>query len=506
MIAVVAMSILATLGTMPDGRVVRLEKHQFEQYIKRWHPDAKNNEKPRRKEARKRIDLYKDRGRKHIEEAIDKLYRNAKVKEWRKAFIEFAEFQNVTNRVIRETSTVYSEPANRLIKGDAKKYKEFQDLVSYDHKLRSVNRLGNLTNDVLVWPTVVESRPVLRVVTQDRLAAIPHPNDPLKPALYIVDQFPDGMSVKPTDPHYLGMSELEWLVLDKEWNVLSVTEHGLDRMPALLWHREEPDEMLLDWHSGQDLTSAHLAVALLNTMMLKHQKGGTKQAYATGDTSGVARGQAFDEESLLELGDGVTLNTIDMGADPSTYIEAVRAVIKQIAANRGIPESVFDLSYQATSGFEIELKRTGLREIRRDQIMVFKPFERKLADLWSLVLEKSDSEWKFSTDGWSVDFGEIDTPQDPAARLEYWRKSEELDLINRVQMYMKLNPEATPEEAKAAIEANRKERVKVMRTFQAEGQSPFSPRPEGGQTRPGGRVTPEDARLRQLAKEALRGA
>ncbi len=487
-------SILETLGTMPNGEVARLDVDGLRRSMERWRPNHKDEE-ARRKETKKRLDLYKDRGRKYIEDAVDKAYRNPQSREWRKALIEFAEFQNVTKRVIRETSTVYSEPASRKLSSASAtlKYKEFQEEVFYDFKLRSVNHFGNLTNDLLVWPVVKDGVPEMRVVTQDRFTAIPHPLNPLKPVMYVVDQFPDGYNVKVTDPHYLGMSEKEWVYLDKDWRVISIEEHGLDRMPALLWHRQVPDECLLDWSSGRDLVSAHLAVALLNVMMLKHQKGGTRVPYATGDTSNVPRNQAMDEESLIEVGEGVTLNTLDLGADPSSFIDATRAVIKQIAANYGIPESVFDLSYQATSGFEIELKRSGLREIRRDQILIFRPFEKQLADLWAVVLEKANSEWAYSTQGWAIDFGEIDTPQEPNAKLTVWKELENLGLINRIDMYRQLNPEATPVEAAAKVQFNMEMRLEWQRMFQAQQQPLDSnPREPGGQPRPGGRVTDEE--------------
>lgn len=484
-----AESIYVTLGRFSDGTVRRLDDDGLHRAIHRWHP-ASRDETPRRQEIRKRIDLFKDRGRKHFEEAIKNVYRNPKSQEWRLKLVEYAEFQNVTKRVIREISTVYSEPAKRTVSGGSEKYIEFQEQVRYDNKLRAVNQYGNLTNDLLVWPVVKDDVPEMRVVTQDRMTVIPDPFNPLRPVMYVVDQIPNGLEIRVTDLHYLGMTEFEWVFLDKDWRVIKTEEHGLGQMPALLWHRQEPDETILDWSSGKDLTSAHLAVALLNTMMIKHQKGGTRIPYATGDTSSVARGQTMDEEALLELGDGVSLNTLDLGADPASYIDATRAVIKQIAANYGIPESVFDLSYQATSGFEIELKRSGLREIRRDQILVFRPFEKRLAELWSAVLTKAASEWRYDMAGWAINFGEIDTPQEPAAKLEHWKKQEELGLANRIEMYLQLNPEMTPEQAEAAVRENMQ--------LRKEWQSMFQPtaglddqNPEGGQERPGGRVTPE---------------
>ena len=204
-------------------------------------------------------------------------------------------------------------------------------------------------------------------------------------------------------------------------------------------------------------------------MMLKHQKSGTKLPYSTGDTATMSHGQPMDEEHLFQAPEGVALATLDLGADPSSYIDTVRAVIKQIAANYGIPESVFDLSYQATSGFEIELKRTGLREIRRDQMLDFRPFEHDLTDLWSAVLKAAGSDFAFEPIGWSLDFGEIDTPQDPMAKLLYWEKLEEMGLANRVEMYLDMNPEATEAEATKAIAQNLEMRLAQMRLFQQTG-------------------------------------
>ena len=424
----------------------------------------------RKKEVQKRLDLFRDRGRRHFEASLDQIFKNERVRKWRKDFVRFAEFQNITKRVVREISTVYSEPATREVKKANVRYQDFQRVVRFDRKMRQVNRYGNLLNHCLVWPDVVDGQPVMRTVTPDRFEAVAHPNDPTRAVAFILDQFPNGIEVRASDPHYLVMSEFEFFKLDTEWRLVgSPMPHGLGRMPALLWSREEPDDCILDCTTGRDLTSAHEAVALLNTLLLKHQKSGTKLPYSTGDTATMAMGQPMDEEHLLQAPEGVALSTLDLGAEPESYINTVRAVIKQIAANYGIPESVFDLSYQATSGFEIELKRTGLREIRRDQILDFRPFERDLADLWSVVLGKAGSEYAFDPAGWSINFGEFDTPQDPSQKLAYWSKLEELGLANRVEMYLDMNPEATVEEAKAAVMANLAQRLAAIEMFQHTG-------------------------------------
>lgn len=466
------------LGTLPSGSVFRLTDDGLTKYLRDNY--MTQSEDARKADARMRIDLYRDRGEKHFSAMLDKLFKNQKVRDWRKQFLEYAQFQNVTKRVIREISAVYSEPAVRRVndEGQSMRYRDLQGAVRMDRRMRLVNRMGNLLNNVLVWPWVNDiGDPVLRVVTPDRFSAIAHPNDPTLPVGFVVDRFPGrDKKGKSGVPHYLVIDGQTFFHLDADWRMVSGSRrpHMLNRLPAMLFSREEMDDGILDADSGKDLVSAHCAVALLNTLMLKHQKSGTRQAYASGDMSTTGLGQPMDEEHLLTVGEGVTLNTLDLGADPDNYINATRAVIKQVAANYGIPESVFDLSYQATSGFEIELKRTGLREVRRDQILDFRPFERDLALLMSDVLRAAGSDYAFDVAGWSIDFGEVETPQDPSARMGYFSQLEDMDLMNRVEMYRYMNPEATEEEAIEAIASNAERRINRMVLFQQAQQAAHS--------------------------------
>lgn len=467
-----------TLGTMPLGQVHALTVDQMTSFLRdKYHPTTRD-EADRRIRAKMRRDIFRDEGQPHFEAMVDELFKNQKVRDLRRQFVPYALFNNVTKRIVREISTVYSEPATRTIRNANERYQVFQRTVRMDRVLRSVNRYANLLNNVLVYPDInALGVPKLRVVTPDRFVAVSHPNDPTLPVAYVIDQFPGGVEVQETQPHYLVMSDHEFFKLDRNWRFVEDThvEHGLGRLPAILFSREELDDRILDNASGADIISAHKAVALLNVLMLKAQKSGTRMPYATGDTSRVANDQPMDEENIVQLGEGVALSTLDLGADPENYINAGRSVIKQVAANHGIPESVFDLSYQATSGFEIELKRTGLREIRRDQLLDYRPLERDLAELWAAVLTKAQHPSAYDPAGWGVNFGEVETPQDPSARLAYWKEMEGMDLANKVEMYMHQNPEASEAEAKAAIEFNARYRIAHMQRWQAANGSLFGP-------------------------------
>src|SRR4030067_1116811 len=80
-----------------------------------WDNDA---EKARRVEMKMRLDLYRDRGRLHFEAMVDDVFKNSQVREWRKLFVKYAGVKNVTKRIVREISTVYSATATRTTPGD----------------------------------------------------------------------------------------------------------------------------------------------------------------------------------------------------------------------------------------------------------------------------------------------------------------------------------------------------------------------------------------------------
>ena len=459
------------MGQLPSGVVARwtddeLTKHLREQYI------FSQSEESRQTAAAERLDLYHDRGGYQIRRIADEIFRNAKVRQWRRKFIDLAMFQNLTKRIIREVSAVYSEPATRRVATTVEQYKELQRVTQQDRCFRRLNQYVNLLNECFLWFDVDQfsRRPRIRVVTPDRFWAVCHPMDPTHLVAVIIRQTP--LVERPSDDmaHYLVLAPGEFFRLDGRGRMMEGTRTalGIDGLPGVLVHRALPEDRLLDMDTGGDLISAHHSIALINTMLLKQQKSGTKQAVAQGDLADMATDQAMDEEHLLQVPDGVTVSVLDMGADPANYTNAARYVIKSIAANWGMPESVFDLSYQASSGFEIELKRTALREIRRDQILDLRPVEREFAEVQSAVLDAAAHELRFKMDGWRIDFGEIEAPRDPMQRLAYFEKRRQLGLTNTLEMIMLENPEFDEAEALETLISNvqvESRRVEMMRAL-----------------------------------------
>ena len=444
------------LGTLPTGKIVSMAPNAMGQYLK-INYIANDEQRKRIKGAQERLDLYRDECQQMIKDALERLFKNAQVRDWRMDLVEFSLFQNLTRRIVNDTANVYAEPATRTVATGLETYQDLVRACHTDARLEQVNRYLQLLNDVLVYFDIRgNGQPVIRIVTPDKFWAVHHPSDPTWLVAVVIATVPQAAVVQANDPHYLVMGEEETFSLDKNCNVVPNTfqQHTLKRIPAILAQREPRDDQLLNPTLGNDLTSGHKAIALLNVLMLKNQKSGTKQAYAIGDTSGMARDQPMDEDHVMEVPEGVAMNTLDMGAAPKTFIDSARAVIKQIAANYGISETMFDLSYQATSGFEIKLKRIGLHEIRIRQIKIFRAIERELAELQSMVLASHSHPMRFGMNGWAVNFGAVDEPGTTAELTSWWDWLEAKGLYNRVEMYMTLNPEATETEAQGIIESN----------------------------------------------------
>ena len=81
---------------------------------------------------------------------------------------------------------------------------------------------------------------------------------------------------------------------------------------------------------------------------------------------------------------------------------------------------------------------------------------------------------RFTTDEWSINFAESETPQDPMARLTVWEKQRTMGLISTRDMVLVMNPEFTEAQADeriADILLTETDRIAAMRDLQRENAS-----------------------------------
>ena len=464
-------TLIEAFRQVPDGRKLRdsdVTTKKIGEWIHRrlFSTDPNSAELLRRRRMRRRVDLYKNRGMAHFEAMIRDVFVDPVVREDRLKMLRYSDFQNVTRRIVSELSTVYATETRRRVDSENESYQEFLSVTRFDQKMRRANAYANLLNDPLVFIRSAErggeAVPIVEVIPPSAYAPIAHPLDPTHLVAVVIDSFPGGLRVRDEDPHYWVYDSEQIFALDRHGRYVEGSQrpNPAREIPAVLINRELPDNALLDEWSGEDIVQAHLAVALLNTLMMRGQKTGTKLPYLRGDATHLVRGQHFDSDKPTELPEDTELNTIDLSHDPESLIASARSTIAQTAANYGIPEDVFNQSLSASSGHERELKLVGLRQRRQDQILVFRDAERELAEKSARVLPRLgvNSRYLFDPTGWSAQFGEVTTPMSPGERITYRKESRRLATRSPLDDVMEDNPDIRDrEQAAAQIQIHLKE-------------------------------------------------
>lgn len=424
---------------------------------KKYLDDA--GEKERQKNMLLRRKLYDCGGTEAAFALIDQVFKDPDVRALRKEVAPYARYDNATRRIVGELSRVYAKPARkRAVAGaaDNERYRELQRRTRHDQAMRLANHLLSLQNDVLVLFRVRQTdtglEPRLDVLGQEAFWAVANPRDPSELAAVIIDQTPRTLEPKEADPHYLVWSAGESFKLDKSGRILRETNesNSLGRIPGVLIHSSYRSTCLLDTGDGEDIIAAHLAAWLVNTMMLKEAKSLNRQAAFVGETGRSPTGQAQDSERDMILAEGVGVTTIDRGVELAPYMEAADRIIERAAANHGIPPS--ELRHAgATSGYEIDLRRIPLEEIREDQVLIFREAERELAEIESIVCARDLPELAFDTAGWHIDFAEVKRPMPEAERFETRKLKRSMGHSDPVLEAMEDNPDFTPEQAQAWV-------------------------------------------------------
>lgn len=425
-----------------------------ERVIRKKYADSKEDKK-RRKAARTRRRLYDCGGVDVAFDLIDEVFKDPTVRQLRKELAPFARFDNALRRNVNERARVYAKrPKIRRVDNDTDvHYQWVQKVTQHNQAMRLANVVTTLANDsfwlfrVREMPTG-ERLPRTDILGPEDFFAIHDPRDRTKLIGVGIDQTPDAIEPRESDPHWLVWTDAESFKTDAVGRIIqsTVQRNPFGRIPGLLVHSDYRATSLLDPITGEDIVAAHLAVWLINTMMLKETKTMNRQAAFIGDMSRTTMGQTQDSERDLLLGEGTSMYTVDRGVDLEKYQKAADHVVERAAANYGIPPSVLRHA-GATSGYEIDLRRIPLEELREDQIEIFREAEREYAEVQRIVLEQDLPERSFDTGGWWMDFAEIKRPTPEKEKYETRQLKRRMGHSDPVLELLEDNPDLTPDMA-----------------------------------------------------------
>lgn len=495
-------SLKSSLARMPGGR--RLEDRSWSQvsdYL--WeHYLNSQSEKDRMKRFAERQRLYLGRADSDMESMIDLVFKTKEVKELRKEWLEFAQYNLVMRRVIAEQATVYSLPAERQLGeqptppddlADAlavdehnvaadkyneqnRRYQEVLRLCRFHEVMQQFNARLLLHRSVVIVPRMRELPngdwvPTIDLVIPAKFHAV---RDPVDPTLCIALIF--ETDCKLADPsakafkwHGISWHETFWINSAGRVDEEFVTPHELGRMPAILATLDPPDGCLIDETTGQDLVAAQKSVTFLQVLMLKEAKSATKQTILQGDGSRITRNQPDDTEIPIELPEGVQAQVVDRGMAFLDFDNAARRVADAASANHGVAPEVTHHGSIASADAR-ELVRVPLRERRLQQHVPLREIERQLAELLSVIVAQRRPDLAFSIEGWTIDFADPQTPLGTKEALEVLEHELRLGLTSELRALMDRNPDLTYAQAKAALFQfieDRVFRLKALKEFTA---------------------------------------
>lgn len=449
------MTLLDVMSRNADGApaATPINWHELGRFLRDEYWDNQDA-KDRKAKATTRQRFYAGQGDAEIYTMLGSVFKDPEVIRLRSEWISHAKFNNVLRRAIHELATVYSAPALRTVEGDDNnaRYQEMQRRTRMHEVMQRVNRLAYLHRAVFVYPRIRldaagNPEPVIEVVTPDRFDAITHPADPTLLVAISIDLRLKSAAQLVNLPARMIVSATETVMVDAHGGILTdtVRPHDVGRIPGVLFTIDPPAGALFDPSATDDLESAHRAVWFENILLLKESKSATKQTVVSGDVSSVERNQVDDSERPGHLPEGTSATTLDRAMDLRLFRDTARDIYETAAANHGIPPVTLNHG-GVQSADARELVRTPLKEIRLAQQVPFRDFERDLAAIQSLVYAPIP-EVAFTTEGWSVDFADPQTPLGQNESLDVFLKERQAGLTSTVAEIMRRNPDLTYEAA-----------------------------------------------------------
>lgn len=480
-------SILEVLGTLPSGQVgPALDLTELGAYLKA----TCNTSLDRDRNVRhgRRDEFYRDGGVPYMRQVIDSVFQDQLVRELRKKWVEHARFSNTIKRVINELSTVYVEPATRLVSNATNAtYQSLLAAVSMDEVMLQMSRLLNLHRALLVGFRVRampdgEREPIIDIVTPAAFRVVLHPNDATLPIGWIVRSGYKPARNMIDVPEWTLWTDVESVQLKEDMTIVpnSYRRHDLGINPWTPVTLGPPTPGWWPGDEGEDLAAAHVAIWILSIFHLKEAKSATKQTVLTGDGTMMARSQAADSEVPIETADGMSVSTVDMAMDLQMFKMSADHVLEHVAQNYGMSAAL--ISHQGVQSAEArELMREPLRELRALQHLPLRRFEKRFAQVMAHVCSVDLQAYAFDASGWRIEFGEPKTRGSATDEFNLFLARRQAGVDNTVEYIKRQRPDMTDDEAQEMVLDNiavETWRVANMRTLQAMSGSMGEATPE----------------------------
>ncbi len=421
-------------------------------------------EKDRMEEAGNRLAIYQDDYEEIIRTTISGLFCKENAK---RLNYHVNQSQNILKRVVNEISMVYKAEATRTLDAKSPRFEDIKAEINMDTRMRRVNRLTNLLNETLVRPAVRRGRIVWDIITPDICTVIQDETDPTRiTAATWQRTLANTMGSSLIEYEY--MDDLGWWgLLDsnfrpKQWfytpeDTPYRDAEGRPVMMLVPFHRQSPECDFWDGDSGRDLYNAAVGIGWKLTLKDYYFKTASfKQPYAIGQNIDIPQDQVMDPMTMIKVivadpGAKGEVGTLDLQIAIDKLVESLMFDINGIINTRGISADMWTLSIAEMSGRALKIKNRALLEQREEQLPTYREGEGELFDRTRILnnahagaygWEEIPKEAEFS-----VDFGEVEFPEDPMEDIDLQTRYLKSGIISLAQFYQHFNPDAKDEKS-----------------------------------------------------------
>ncbi|GAB6035729.1 hypothetical protein JCM15519_02880 [Fundidesulfovibrio butyratiphilus] len=405
----------------------------------------------RKMDAAKRLDFYHDGQLEHLKVMLaDRFAQPEKL---------VPLFINVVKKVINLRAMVYMEEPKRSVDGtDADKalFAEVAGQCSMSVKMKQASRLVKLLKTVMVRPVWRNNRLQLDILTPDILD-VTTGDSPEDTTAVCVTHYPE--SGKTEEMTFSVWTPESWQRLDYQGHQTDGGANPYGVLPFLpLWDRAPVDSFWLaggdDLIVGQEAINQAL-VGLLQTMDAQ----GFGLGYVRGAGGGGGQLQA-GPGSLIELPEGGEVGFASPEAPIEEVTGTIDRIMKWLAVSNGLPGASMSVDPTDESGISKIVGNTELEEARRDDIALFRVYERRLFEIIKAVWNHHNPTRRLSDAATlAVDFADPKPATSEKDQAATWEILISLGLMSPVDAAMERNPDlATREDALAYLLTVQQER------------------------------------------------
>ena len=371
---------------------------------------------------------------------------------------------NVFKRLCSELARVYKWGPTRELDTpeQTEVYRQLCDECRLDDRLARADYYLVGLRDIGLVPRVVDGRLWIDIWLPDRTAVVQHPDNPTEAVAARTQRTLSQTQGYGEILDIYGDAE-KWVITNQYGKEMSRTEHGVGRLPVVWVHADEHVDTFWGDTAFEDVYDATLSVGsdiFKLGRMLQFQS--ELQPTYSGKPRDIAKGMTGGADSLW-AGPG-QWGVLNLQGNPEYLISTIKARIGWIAQQHGLAADVYDLSVNATSGFQIRLKRQPLEEARAARVKTWRRVEKELLTLIAIVTQREHPLLKLDprAEFRSLNFHEEPMLEDPATQNAVWEKRINIGVMSEVDVAMELDPDLSREQAMEKILRTLEEREPLI--------------------------------------------